>query len=71
MNLSAWLLVFALSIVGSTIGMSTKQPITEVEKIRTLSREEAARALPVRLTGAVTYCGWEKLVIHDGQPSVD
>ncbi len=70
MNLSAWLLVFALSIVGSAIGMSTKQPITEVEKIRTLSREEAARALPVRLTGAVTYCGWENLVVHDGQSSV-
>jgi signal transduction histidine kinase len=70
MNLPAWLLVLALSIVGSAIGMSTKQPITEVEKIRTLSREEAARALPVRLTGAVTYCGWENFVLHDGQSSV-
>lgn len=45
-------------------------PITGVARIRSLSREDAAKALPVKLTGVVTYLGWENFVIHDGDASI-
>ena len=46
------------------------EPITSVESLRSMSREEAAKALPVKLTGVVTYLGWENFVVHDGQASI-
>ncbi len=45
-------------------------PITRVDAIRQLPREEAGKALPVKFTGVVTYLGWEHFVIHDGQASI-
>lgn len=35
-----------------------------------MSRDEAAKALPVKLTGVVTYLGWENFVLHDGNASI-
>ncbi len=49
---------------------STAEPLTQVERIRALSREETARALPVKLAGVVIYKGWQNLVLHDGKASV-
>lgn len=46
------------------------EPITSVEVLRGMSREDAAKALPVRLTGVVTYLGWENFVVHDGHASI-
>lgn len=46
------------------------EPIIQVERIRSLLREDAARALPVKLTGVVTYLGWEDFVLHDGKESI-
>jgi signal transduction histidine kinase len=46
------------------------EPLNQVSQIRILSREDAARALPVKLTGVVVYIGWKHLVIHDGQFSI-
>ena len=46
------------------------EPLTDVAKIRSLSREETARALPVKLSGVVIYNGWYSLVLHDGKSSI-
>jgi signal transduction histidine kinase len=46
------------------------EPITSVEILRGMSREDAAKALPVKLTGVVTYLGWENFVVHDGHASI-
>jgi len=46
------------------------EPLTQVEKIRALTREEAGKALPVKLTGVVVYQGASSLVLHDGKASI-
>ena len=46
------------------------EPITRVAVVRGLPREGAAKALAVKLTGVVTYMGWENFVMHDGDASV-
>ncbi|NCQ35909.1 hypothetical protein GW813_12740, partial [bacterium] len=46
------------------------EPLTDVASIRSLTRDEAAGALPVKLTGVVIYKGWKNLVLHDGKASV-
>ncbi|MEI7907992.1 MAG: sensor histidine kinase [Verrucomicrobiota bacterium] len=46
------------------------EPITRVAVLRGLPREGAAKALAVKLTGVVTYMGWENFVMHDGDASV-
>jgi signal transduction histidine kinase len=72
----AWIRYFLLLIlvtcggVGGLAADPAVEPITSVAKIRSLSREEAAKALPVKLSGVVTYLGWEHFVIHDGDASV-
>jgi len=60
-------------LVGFTPAGSAEalaEPIRDVATIRGLSREDAAQALPVKLSGVVTYQGWTNLVIHDGEASV-
>ncbi len=64
-------LVLALTgVFPSLSANSVSEPIASVADIRALSPDEAAKALPVKLTGVVTYLGWEHFVIHDGQASV-
>jgi len=64
-------LVLVLSgAVGRLSAGPAVEPIHSVAAIRALSREDAAKALPVKLTGVVTYQGWENFVIHDGQASI-
>ncbi|MBJ7285516.1 MAG: ATP-binding protein [Akkermansiaceae bacterium] len=46
------------------------EPLQEVSSIRCLTREEAAKALPVKLKGVVVYQGWHNLVVHDGKASI-
>jgi signal transduction histidine kinase len=46
------------------------QPLTSVAQIRSLSREESAKALPVRLRGVVTWQDSDAMpsfFVHDGQ----
>lgn len=59
----AWLVLFSAFA-------SAEEPITHVEVLRKMSRDEAAKALPVKLTGVVTYLGWENFVLHDGSASI-
>lgn len=46
------------------------EPLTKASDIRSLSRDETAGSLPVRLTGVVIHLGWNDLVIHDGTASI-
>jgi len=67
------IVLLALTLTGladPSGAASAAEPVTSVEILRGLSREDAAKALPVRLTGVVIYLGWEHFVIHDGRASV-
>ena len=46
------------------------EPITRVAVVRGLPREASAKALAVKLTGVLTYMGWENFVMHDGEASI-
>lgn len=65
------LMVLLLLILAGTItSTSALETLVDVRKIRSLSREEAANAIPVKLTGVVVYKGWNDLILHDGNESV-
>ncbi len=64
-------IVMVLSaLAGWATQISAAEPLTDVTKIRSLTREETARALPVKLSGVVIYNGWQNLVLHDGKSSI-
>lgn len=65
-------LLVLLALVGgmARVCAETEVPLTSVSAIRKLSREEAAKALPVKLTGVAVYFGWDHFVLHDGQAAV-
>ena len=44
-------------------------PLTRVEDIRRLSREESAKAVPVKIVGVCVYSGGD-IVVHDGERSI-
>jgi signal transduction histidine kinase len=46
------------------------EPLTNASQIRSLSREETAGSLPVKLTGVVIYSGWKEIILHDGTASI-
>ena len=52
------------------IAMGQPEPLTRVAQIRALSRDEAAKALPVRLRGVVTWQDTDprpSFFVHDGE----
>ena len=70
MSALRFMVMMILTQAGWNAQASAAEPLTDATKIRALSREEAARALPVKLTGVVIYNGWYSLVLHDGKSSV-
>ncbi len=64
------MLMLVLAQAGWNACASASEPLTQVERIRALSREETARALPVKLSGVVIFNGWTSLVMHDGKSSI-
>jgi signal transduction histidine kinase len=60
------LLQFAWLAISAAAG-EAPAPITRVADIRLLSREDAAKALPVRISGVCVWNGMNVMVIHDGQ----
>lgn len=74
MNLAR--IVTALMILSAslTICSGQKLPMTKVAEIRRLSRDAAAQAVPVKITGVcVSYFCWTNsraLVINDGEESI-
>lgn len=66
-------IVLALALIGVTpylLAEPATEPIDSVAILRGLSRENAAKALPVKLTGVVTYLGWQDFVLHDGEECI-
>lgn len=62
-----------LAFVTSSSGLAETEPLTRVAQVRSLSREEAAKALPVRLRGVVTWQDSDPMpdfFIHDGELNV-
>ncbi len=65
-----FIFILVIARAGLVACVSAEEPLTQVKLIRSLSNEEAARALPVKLTGVVIYNGWYSLVLHDGTSSI-
>ncbi len=59
-----------LAQAGAMLCATEPEPLTEITKIRALTRVQTAQALPVKLTGVVIYNGWQNLVLHDGKSSI-
>ena len=63
-------LLLALFHGLSGLAHAEREPLTRVAQIRSLSREEAAKALPVRLRGVVTWQDSDPMpafFVHDGE----
>ncbi len=65
-----FMILLFLAQAGLAERASAGEPLIQVERIRSLTREQAALALPVKLTGVVIYKGWHELVLHDGKASI-
>ena len=62
-------LLLALILGCGSVVHAVTEPLTSVAQIRSLSREEAAKALPVRLRGVVTWQDSDAMpafFVHDG-----
>jgi len=57
-------------LAAMVLSASAIEPLKDVQQIRALTREQAARALPVKLSGVVVYVGATDLVLHDGKASI-
>ncbi len=62
--------MMVLAQAGLVTCASAVEPLSQVEQIRCLSREQTARALPVKLTGVVIYRRSQNLVMHDGKAAI-
>ena len=65
-----WIALTLLAALAVPLSADPVTPLTQVATIRGLTREDAAKALPVKITGVVTYVGWENFVVHDGETSI-
>lgn len=64
------MVLLLLALAGTIKSAHAVETLVDVRKIRSLSREEAANAIPVKLTGVVVYKGWNDLILHDGNESI-
>lgn len=70
MSAQRLLTVLVLAYAGLLSCVMAEEPLVDVAKIRSLSREQTAKGLPVKLSGVVVYQGWQNFVLHDGQSSI-
>ena len=72
LNLAAMGLAMVLGLVLAppALAETSAPPITRIQDIRKLDREQAAMAHPVRLTGVVVWQGGWDFFIHDGSASI-
>ena len=63
------LLQFAWSAINAAAG-EAPAPLTRVAEIRRLSREDAAKALPVKISGVSLWTGLWAVVVDDGEQSI-
>ncbi|MEX1117009.1 MAG: sensor histidine kinase [Akkermansiaceae bacterium] len=64
------LVLWSLAGVTARMCAETEVSLTAISDIRQLFRADAAKALPVKLTGVAVYVGWDHLVLHDGRAAV-
>lgn len=67
-----WILL-ALYFGLACLARAEQEPLTSVAQIRALSRDEAAKAIPVRLRGVVTWQDSDEMpafFVHDGEWNV-
>jgi signal transduction histidine kinase len=57
-------------LVTSATAEESPAPITRVAEIRNLSREEASKALPVKISGVSLWTGLGAVVVDDGEQSI-
>jgi signal transduction histidine kinase len=57
-------------LVTSAAAAESPAPITRVAEIRNLSREEASKALPVKISGVSLWTGLGAVVVDDGEQSI-
>jgi|GEM_PF-738962 len=65
--------VLMLPTLSGEVTPAGRSVITRVAEIRALSREDAGRALPVRIRGVVTWCDLSKngdFVVDDGEQGI-
>ena len=72
-----WTVRLILTAMAAAIGLTAtsmageKQPlITRIQEIRQLSREAAAAAIPVHISGVCTYAASGELSVHDGKAGI-
>ncbi len=63
-------MLLGLVLASSALAETAAAPITRVREIRRLSREEAAKSLPVRISGTCIYEASGESFIHDGTDGV-
>ena len=63
-------MLLALVLASSVLAETTAAPITRIQDIRRLSREDAAKGLPAKISGVCIYTTGAESFIHDGKDGV-
>ncbi|TAF27017.1 MAG: sensor histidine kinase [Verrucomicrobia bacterium] len=64
------LLLYFAAFVLAAAAEDARAPLTRIADIRRLSREDAAQALPVRISGVSLWTGFSAVVVDDGEESI-
>lgn len=64
------LLLHLATLAIGTAAAEPTVPLTRIAEIRSLSREDAAKALPVRISGVSLWTGLWAVVVDDGEQSI-
>jgi signal transduction histidine kinase len=65
-----WSAVVGLSFAFAIIQLAPAASISSIREIRTLSREDAAEAQPVRISGTCIYVADGECFVHDGKHGI-
>lgn len=69
-SITRFLLLHLATLTISAAADETPAPLTRVAEIRMLSREAAAKALPVKISGVSLWTGLSAVVLDDGEQSI-
>ena len=66
-SITRFLLLHLATLAVSAMPEDSRAPLTRVADIRHLSREDAAKALPVKISGVSLWTGLWAVVVDDGE----
>ena len=69
-SITRFLLLHLAALTISAAAEEPRAPLTRVAEIRRLSREDAAKALPVKISGVSLWTGLWAVVVDDGEQSI-